>query len=527
MHRSWPDSRLKVTVRNEMVMKKGVIILDRFGDAAGATRMSFYEDLARYVDVVWVYALKWGEHDHDMKPLWDWVGNDVDIAWVLSINGYGTEGEVHQLAERYSCPVFAWYWDSPYLLGTQPLPEGVQLLHACEDFAVHPALAGRSRFLPFSGVPPDPADMLPKPHKGICFMGTCWSAFRIGMRLAGGVHDHETEELLVGTELFDAIQNKKFFDQNWVTPAGFDISNREVFSYYSTAKRLHYLSSIAHLDLHVYGRADWFVNGLPLFPNLAPCLNLRTVNNTREMRALFNEHRVSLNIFHHQNRGGGPNFRTLESATHRIPVLSEFNRVCAELFPPGEAALYFSNADEMIEGAKELEANAALRATLTENAAEILMQQHLHKHRCATLFDWAGRNAKQAEAGHGTVILLRNTADGLIEERPGAEISRPPEPLLTSRERKAAAFKADADLLAKRRLASVQQRLGSMRQRLDKLQKKNQSLQDETKNLRTENTRMKSVNKTLHNDNKSLRKRLDQPGNKTLTMLRRRLTVLK
>lgn len=495
-------------------MKTGVIILDRFGEAAGATRAGFYQELARYVDVVWVYGLRWGERDYEIKPVLDRIGKDVDIAWVLSINGYGAEGEGPAAARKFDCPLFIWYWDSPFLIEPESLPDEAQVLHASEDFAVHPALTGRSRFLPFSGVMPDPADPGAEPQKGICFMGTCWSATRMAIRLAGGVYDAETGEELAGPDLFEAIDQVSFFNRKWATSRKFDIKNGEVWNYYSVIKRLRYLSNIAHLDLHVYGRADWFINGLPLFPNLAGCLTLRTVNSTEEMRALLGEHRISLNIFHHQNQTGGPNFRTLESATHRIPVLSEFNRVCAELFPPGEAALYFSNAEELIEGAKELEANAPLRARLADNAAEILMQEHLHRHRCATLFDWAGRNAKQVEAGQGTVTILRNTPEGLSEERPCDETAGPPpEPLLTSRQRKHAVFRADADLFA--------------RQRVDQLKGKNMQLREVVKELRAKNKRLKAANEAMKSDNKVLRKGWKNPVSKTLTKLRRSLAVLK
>lgn len=332
---------------------------------------------------------------------------------LLSINAAGLHESVIEWARRHSVPIFCWYWDAVDLFPASMVRASfeTQVLLACEG------LGERGEVLPFSGAKrPWQSESERRPERGLIFMGTCWPTLIYTQAMSLGLVNKSDGKVYQGAELYSRLLEGK---QEWETIAGIPMPYGELFNALASVRRARLLAAFRDEDLHIYGDWDWQVYLWPTAPELLEKCHVRLVSSQQKMGELMRRHRGSVNIFHLQNRMGGPNFRILDSATHGVPILSDYNRGCEAIFPEGEAALYFKDEAEAREKGRRLLNDVTLRDRLSKRASEILHEAHSHEKRIEYFLEKAGRpKASEKSRKPVTVIATTMTEADLHETAP-------------------------------------------------------------------------------------------------------------
>lgn len=388
--------------------KKAIVIIDCFG-FYDAMRTTLFEEFSKTVDFLCVINTNVYKNlnEESAKKIVEKILVDSEIVFVLSVNNAGKN--CADYLRQKGIAQIVWYLDSPLMISPRlQAPIADKIYHACDEFAAHPALNAISEFLPFSGAAPYPP-AAEAPTKGIVFLGACWSSTRLLQKASVGLKCVADGVLYDVKEITRRINDDQFLYDAWLYIDGTPVNNHEIVSAYAAIKRCHHLENLLDFDLQIFGGYDWMINTASVAPNLALKFFPRSVNSHRQMNQLMKDFKVSLNIFHIQNRNGGPNFRVLDSAIHSVPMLSDYNTRCAEIFPHGEAALYYHNPGEAREFAQLLLDDRQLAAKLVKNAKDILTAEHLHRHRVEKMWSAIGKVAKFSESS--AILELNETGE--------------------------------------------------------------------------------------------------------------------
>lgn len=354
-----------------------------------ASRFSFTQTLASVSEAVCFFHANSldGEHYEDVlnKTLSEFCPNII-----IALNSGCLRELLFDYAQKNQIAVITWFWDSPVLFGYEKSLLAKKSIVFLSDLSYrnHGAFENVGEWMPFSSIPAEAYER--KPTKDICFQGTLWSMTELLNECALGLTCQGDGKFYYGASLYKALTEGLDIASLWQSSV-----TGEIYSYgtllnaLSALKRAKTLSWFANKDLHIYGADEWFTHLWNVAPELISRVQYREVLNHAQMRELFGDHRCSLNIFHLQNKLGGPNLRILDSATHFTPILSDYNEYCNELYPHGEAAFYFRDHEQALEGLQRILYEPGFGAKLANNAALILNAGHTHGHRIKTMFSKA------------------------------------------------------------------------------------------------------------------------------------------
>ena len=390
--------------------KKYIILVDKFG-FLDPTSSAFHKALAETVDgLVVINQLT---HDLDQESVTEQILNslkEAGIAFCLSINGVGMGSPLFEKLRTMSIPIFSWYWDTPAGESDRMryLYQFSEVFFGCSEYSRFPGFNGRGIYLPFAGS--KPVENRRSPTKEIGFLGSCWHVVRIMQKLALGLFSVTDQRLYSLVEVYELVQNDQFLMHRWQTVGGERIPEWDILNAFSAIKRLQHLSNVTDFDLHVYGGVDWLLHSAATAPQIGKHFHQQLVKNDTEMHDLMTQFKISLNIFHLQNRNGGPNFRIFDSIVHGVPILSDWNLNCEKIFPNLEAAMYYKNPSEMRSYASELIKDPSLSLKLIKKSREILLEGHLHSHRVASFWDKVGK----FEYSKNPKVLFLNNLNQLV-----------------------------------------------------------------------------------------------------------------
>lgn len=307
--------------------------------------------------------------------------------FIIAFNDMAISDEIVGFAEKKELPLFIWLWDFTGLpLKYSPYIKYFYSFDECKSTSGLDE--GNSHYLPFST---DPVQLDPniKKEKPVMFLGTCWNSYRLAQNLAGGIRN-ESGEILVGEEAYNYIADNTLSSGKILKNSGKSIDGGQLRSMLSALERCHILANFIEKGIDVYGGEDWQLNLWGSFPWLIPSCKIHKVYTNVEMKKLMRDYKVALNIFHVQNRNGGPNFRILDSALTGCAILSNYNEKCASFFPHGEAAFYFKDNHESLDFFDQINNDDFLRKKLIVNAADIVNDSFTHDKRLEFFCEQAG-----------------------------------------------------------------------------------------------------------------------------------------
>ncbi len=351
-----------------------------------ASRFSFTQALAEVSEAVCFFHANSldGEHYQDeLQRTLDQFHPNI----IIALNSGCLRQSLIDYANKNQIAVITWFWDSPVLFGAEKTLLAQKSIVFLSDISYrnHGGFNNTGEWMPFSSIPAQPYKR--NPTKDICFQGTLWSMTQILNDLALGLTCETNGKFYYGSALYRALTEGLDTASVWTSAStGKRYQYGELLNCLSGMKRAKTLSWFANKDLYIYGGDEWFTYLWGIAPELLSRVQYREVLTHKEMRALFGDHRCSLNIFHLQNKMGGPNLRILDSATHFTPILSDYNDYCGDLYPHGEAAFYFRNHEEAVEGLERILHEPGFGEKLANNAASILNAGHTHSHRIKTMF---------------------------------------------------------------------------------------------------------------------------------------------
>jgi spore maturation protein CgeB len=328
---------------------------------------------------------------------------------VIALNSGCLRESLFDYTEKNKIEVVTWFWDSPVLFGHAKSLLAKKSIVFLSDISYqnHGAFENTGEWMPFSSIPAVPYER--KPSKDICFQGTLWSMTPVLNELALGLTCETNGKFYYGPALYTALTEGLDTASVWSSPStGKSYQYGEILNSLSGLKRAKTLSWFANKELSIFGGDEWFTYLWNVAPELIAKVQYREVLTHKEMRALFGEHRCSLNIFHYQNKMGGPNLRILDSATHFTPILSDYNEYCDRLYPQGEAAVYFTNQEQAMEGLEKILHEPRFAEKLAKNAGAIVNAGHTHSHRIQTMFAKA-QMAYEIKAQPATIQMISKT----------------------------------------------------------------------------------------------------------------------
>lgn len=323
------------------------------------------------------------------------ISKNIHIVMGLSINGTGITQRTADYFDSNDIPFHIWYWDTPFGgdedFDKYAFKDHYFIYHACQDWNYYFEKRNvKSSFLPFAASPYIKNDALPE--KNILFLGALWHMNQISTNLSAGLRKNNSEKIYHSHELLKEIRSEDFIDNIWTTRSGKKIVNLHVLSALSANKRAQYLSLIQDHGLDIYGDLDWQFNLWDAAPELFDSYINQTIHDQNKVKELMQNYKLTINIFHVQNENGGPNMRILQCANFGLPIFSDWNKHCEEIYPHGQAGYYFKSKSECIMYTEELLKNDEFRKKLVENAGEILNNGHTHKHRIETFLNNSGLN---------------------------------------------------------------------------------------------------------------------------------------
>lgn len=366
-------------------MSNKILLLDS-GIFIDYYRNSFLIELSRYGDVYFFRELAIEDPVATLSQLF----SKFEFNMILSINAFGLTDEIIEYANKKAIKISTWFWDSPQLIDSKKIEvaERTFCYVACSNFSLF--LKCKSKWLPFSSTKPKTDFEIVNGSGDIGFLGTLWHSQRVLTAASLGLKNYKGE-IYNNTELLDlAIYSSLKGDEKWLTSSNEVVLHRDLINAIAAIDRVEKLSWINRDKLNIYGGYEWKFHLWNINPNLIKCYSYLLVNSHNEMEAFFKMHKISLNLFHIQNKVGGPNFRILESALFSSPILSEWNEGCEKIFPNNIAALYFKNGSEAYGFAEELIKNLELRKKLAKGARDILIETQLHCHRINEIIDNSG-----------------------------------------------------------------------------------------------------------------------------------------
>lgn len=304
------------------------------------------------------------------------------IDGLLSINVAGLSAPIADYAHRRSTNHVVWFVDMPHFFPDLALLDRAEALVACSNYAEHPRLRG-APWVPFAGAAPIP---LPRnAEAAIGFLGSLHPIARHALRSMHGLVGSRSGHVPPGRDLFERVRNPSFLiDEAWSLPDGTPVQPADYLNFLSSLHRIQNLSYFADLGLEIQGPVDWISELWTSAPHLLRLFSERSVSGRAEMRDYLSRYEICLNIFHLQNMKGGPNFRSFDAASNYTPCLSQYNEDCVAIFPHGEAALYYRNADEARYLARTLIGDRFLRQHVANGAAEVVRSAHTFAHRVRT-----------------------------------------------------------------------------------------------------------------------------------------------
>lgn len=378
-------------------LKKAILLFDKYG-FLDPTSSAFHQALAETVDEVHLVNLATLDvYSESVSKQILHAISKFDVKFCVTINGVGMGSELFNTLRRLSIPIISWYWDTPAAEADKMsgLNEVSEIFFGCQEYSKFPGFNGRGEFLPFAGTEP----MLTSrtPDKGIVFLGSCWHVARIMQKVALGLVSRlDGKKHSIG-QIYELIRSDRFIEHQWETVSGEAMPSWEILNAFSAIKRLQHLSNLMDFDLNVFGGIDWLINSAATAPEITKVFQQKLIRTKSEMHDLMTQHKVSLNIFHLQNQNGGPNFRVFDSVVHGVPLLSDFNSHCAQIFPHEDAALYYRNPSELRDYAKALVEDGGLRKKMVNRSREILLDSHLHQHRVQRFWKGIGKYSVRGE----------------------------------------------------------------------------------------------------------------------------------
>jgi len=359
------------------------------GRLLDASRYSFTKTLAQVSEAVCFFHANSFPGDIFLQRLEETLCEFRPNA-VIAFNSGCLRQLLLDYAAKEQISIVTWFWDSPVLFGYEQnrLARQTIVFHSDVSYRTHEGIDNVGEWMPFSSIPAEAYER--KPTKDICFQGTLWAMTRVLQDMALGLTCQADGKYYYGAALYEALTERLDRSSEWRSPTTGDIySYGLLLNALSALKRAKTLSWFAQKDLNIYGGDEWLSYLWPVAPELLDKCHFRAVQTHKDMRILFGDHRLSLNIFHLQNKYGGPNLRILDSATHFVPILSDYNQYCHELYPHGEAAFYFKSCDEGMEGLERILHEPGFGEKLAGQAARILNAGHTHNHRVRTMFSQA------------------------------------------------------------------------------------------------------------------------------------------
>ncbi|GEM_PF-1649028 len=404
------------------------------GRSVDATRHSFINAIADFGFDVGYFQC----NDFDFKNLHDAYKFSKGLEQlapdlVISLNAAGLTAETMGYLEKKSVPAVTWYWDSPDLLNPQSVTNSklTDIFSACIDFESSRTLNQKMQWLPFSSVGAKAESLyteIDRP-RDIVHLGTLWACNYIELAKAG-LYRSSNKEFYFGRQLYEAIFSEPSLEELWLTEKGQIVRSKDLKNAFSGIKRARILSALTDFDLQVCGGYDWLFYLWGVAPELLKNYSYANVCTHEQMSHLLRQFKINLNIFHSQNKNGGPNFRIFDSAVHGAAILSEKNQKCAEVFPHNVAALYYSNMAEAYEYSRALINDNSLRKRLVLSAAEILNEHHTHEKRISFFAERFGLTKSKTRGA--ITVVSHKIKPASFEEKAGFEDNaKPPDPLQT------------------------------------------------------------------------------------------------
>lgn len=378
------------------------------GRILDATRYTFTKTLANVSEAVCFFHANTYPQESYLEKL-EATLKTFKPNLIIAMNSGCLRQGLLDYASQHQIALITWFWDSPVLFGLEQnrLARKTIVFHSDVSYKSHDGIDGTGEWMPFSSIPAVPYKR--NPTKDICFQGTLWSSTRILQDAAFGLICEGDGKYYFGAALYQALTERLDKDSTWrSTTTGTVYSYGMMLNAISALKRVKTLAWFGQKDLHIYGDMEWLTYLWPLAPELLNKCHYLEAQSHEEMRTLFADHRCSLNVFHLQNRLGGPNLRILDSATHFTPILSDYNQHCHELYPHGEAAFYFKSCEEAMEGLGRILNEPGFADKLSSEAARILNSGHTHSHRIQTMFA-AAQLSYEAQTKPCTVQVISTT----------------------------------------------------------------------------------------------------------------------
>lgn len=383
-------------------MREKIIFVFDNASWLDANRSSFYKTLNNYYRVITISTPSQNYEDTSTNDVDQMIlqhfktieSKNIDCVMGLSINGVGLTESVTEYFSKNDIPFHIWYWDHPEPIKNHKIYlDSFFYYHVSQDYLdFFKDNNISSSWLPFSTSPYVFKDV--KPNKAIMFIGALWHINQHAAHLSAGLICDDSDKIYHTQELLGIIHSKKFSNNVWKTRSGKILVNTHILSALSSIKRAQYLSCIQYHGLDIYGDIDWQFNLWEVAPELYnSCIN-QTIHDENKLRSLMHEYKLTINLFHYQNQNGGPNMRILDCANFGLPIFSDMNEHCNQIFPHNEAAYYFKSKKECILLSDELIENDGLRKRLVANAADILNQNHTHVHRVGRFLNNSGLSLK-------------------------------------------------------------------------------------------------------------------------------------
>lgn len=379
-----------------MTRKNLLFLTDNYHPKAfDATRTALIKELSKFFNITVIHTNSFNSLDNasltkEVTKTLATFAPDI----ILSINASGIVDEIVNYAQKNSIALFSWFWDHPDLLSfgaTKKFIENADqgmIFNACTNFSENALITQQCSFLPFSSIKVNVKSIEKQEfqtRKDLHFLGSLWHSASFMQAAFLGLQSRHDNKIYQGEQLIEQILASQHEHFEYQASNNAILYKPYLMGALSSIKRVKILSYFENFDLGIFGNNDWIPGLWQLNPNLLKRFKYHIVSTHEEMAKLMQQFKISLNIFHVQNANGGPNFRILDSAVHGLPILSEYNSKCAEMYKEGETALYFKNAKEAVEKAEYLLENEDIMRKLTVNAANLVNDSHLHSHRIREL----------------------------------------------------------------------------------------------------------------------------------------------
>ena len=138
-----------------------------------------------------------------------------------------------------------------------------------------------------------------------------------------------------------------------------------------------------NFDLKIWGPDYWATRTQRNSP-LKQCWQGRSVRS-HEASQILSRATVALNILRQQNLPDGTNMRTFEQAGCGALTVATASSGAQELFPAGDAAIYYETPEDCLQKIADCVVHPARRHKMIAHAQHIVSTHHQYQHRAETV----------------------------------------------------------------------------------------------------------------------------------------------